>query len=73
MMRREFFSLASGAIVLPGKLIEDTGFPVKQGVNELTEKLCHAIKSEVPGITKIEVTYDPDDKRVPLMVVAFRA
>jgi hypothetical protein len=70
MRRREFFSFASGVVVVPRQLVKDTGEP---GIAELTEKLCLAIKGEIPGVTKIEVTYDPEDKKVPLMILAFRA
>lgn len=70
MRRREFFSFASGAAAIPATaLIGDTGDP---GIGELTAKLRDAIKSDLPGITKIEITYDPEDTKVPLMVLAFR-
>jgi len=67
MLRREFFSLASAAVV-PARLVQDTGEPV----SELLDRLCLAIKSEIAGVTKVEITYDPEDKKIPVMVVAFR-
>lgn len=70
MLRREFFSFASGAAAIPATLIRDTG---ERSINELTEKLRDAIKNGLPGITEIEITFDPEDRRVPLMVLAFRS
>lgn len=68
MLRREFFSLASAAVV-PARLVQDTGEP---GVSEMLDRLCLAIKSEIAGVTKVEITYDPEDQKVPVMVLAFR-
>lgn len=68
MLRREFFSFASVAAVTAPQLITEQ----KTGLAALIAQIRSAVQSEMPGVTSIEVTYDPEDQKVPLMIMAFR-
>jgi hypothetical protein len=66
MNRREFFSVAAaGAVAGPTLAYSDR-------INSLTEQIEAAIRRELPDIKNIEVKYNPDDERLPLVVVAYR-
>lgn len=68
MLRREFFSLASSALI--AKQIElKSG---ENGIPSLIKKIEAVARTDLPGATKIEISYDPEDARVPLMVLVFR-
>lgn len=65
MNRRDFFSFAAaGAVAAPKVAYSDR-------INSLTEQIEDAIRREMPSVKSIEVKYNPDDERVPLVVVAF--
>lgn len=68
MLRREFFSFASVAAVTAPNIIKKQA----AGVGALIEQLTPAIKSEMPDVTSIEVSYDTENPEVPLMILAFR-
>jgi hypothetical protein len=42
------------------------------GLAGLVSQIRPAIENEMPDVTSIEVTYDPEDQKVPLMILAFR-
>lgn len=68
MLRREFlaYSAASAGIVgIP---------PIKTGhcLDRLLSDIEAAILAELPGVKKIQISFDPEDKNVPLMILAFR-
>lgn len=39
----------------------------------LIDEIDAAIRAEIPGIKHVEITYNPGDERVPLMILAFKA
>lgn len=41
-------------------------------VSEILPELEKALQRELPGLTKIEIDFCPEDLRVPLVVHAFR-
>lgn len=43
-----------------------------ESVSTLLCKLETALYREVPGLKKVQVNFDPKDKRIPFSVVAFR-
>lgn len=66
MNRREFFSFAAaGAVTSPAA-------SQAADVNSLTEQIEAAIRHELPGVKTVEITYDPEDERVPLMILVLR-
>lgn len=68
MLRREFFSFASGAAVVAPEIVKSQ----KVGLAAIVSQIRPVIENEMPDVTSIEVTYDPEDKKVPLMILAFR-
>lgn len=68
MLRREFFSFASGAAVTAPQIINAQG----NSLAALIAQLRPVIQSEMPDVTSIEVSFDPEDQKVPLMIMAFR-
>jgi hypothetical protein len=65
MNRREFFSFAAAGAVAAPKAVHS------EPVEVLSEQLEAAIRRELPSLTRVEVKYNPDDDRVPLIVVAY--
>lgn len=69
MNRREFFSLAAaGAAVAPNV----SAAQHSKDLAGLLTDLQIAIRSEIPGVTRIEVECRPEDARMPLMIFAYR-
>jgi hypothetical protein len=68
MLRREFFSFASVAAVTAPQIIKNK----PAGLAALISEVRQTIENEMPDVTSIEVTYDPEDRKVPLMILAFR-
>jgi len=68
MLRREFFTLASGAAVVGPQIIKDSSVSLAALVSQIRP----VIQNDMPDVTSIEVTYDPEDRKVPLMILAFR-
>jgi len=67
MLRREFFGVAAAGV--------STATPpvlCRPGIDALIKDIEAAILADIPGITKVQVTFDPEDKNVPLMILAFR-
>jgi len=68
MRRREFFSFASGAAVVVPQISNSKPL----GLAAIVSQIRPLIQNEMPDVTSIEVTYDPEDRKVPLMILAFR-
>jgi hypothetical protein len=68
MLRREFFSFASGAAVSAPDIVKSK----PKSLAALVSEIRPAIQNDMPDVTSIEVTYDPEDRKVPLMILAFR-
>lgn len=68
MLRREFFSFASAAAVAAPQIVKRP----PTGLAALVSQLRPVIQNEMPDVTTIEVAYDPEDQKVPLMILAFR-
>ncbi|PDT47302.1 hypothetical protein CO661_14060 [Sinorhizobium fredii] len=67
MRRREFFSFAAaGAVTVPSVAHSE------DRIQSLTEQIATAVRREFPDIKSVEITYNPEDERVPLVIVAFR-
>lgn len=65
MLRREFFSLTAGAAIGPQVVRGER-------LDELICQIERLVKVELPDVKSLEITYDPDDPRIPLMIVALR-
>ena len=68
MLRRVFIGGAAagiGTALAPPALC-------RPGIEGLSKEIEAAILAQLPGITKVQITYDPDDESVPLMILAFR-
>ncbi|WP_440852305.1 hypothetical protein [Sinorhizobium sp. 22678] len=67
MNRREFFTLAAaGAVVASPKVAHS------ERLQSMTEQIEAVIRRELPDLKSLEITYNPEDERCPLVVVAFR-
>lgn len=66
MNRREFFSFAAAGAVAAPKVA------YSERISSMTEQIEAAIRLEIPDLKSIEVKYNPEDDRAPLVVVAFR-
>ena len=69
MLRRVFIGGAAAGI---GTAVASTPARSCRGLDALIEDIGAAVMSELPGVKRVQVTYDPDDEKVPLMIVAFR-
>lgn len=67
MLRREFLGAAISTSVLP------TQKPKSPAIAALIKQLEEAARDEIPGIKTFSIQYSPNDKKVPLMIVAFKA
>jgi hypothetical protein len=68
MFRREFFGgAAAGVLAAAAPAVLS-----RPKVDALAREIETAIMAEVPGITRVQVTYDPENEKVPLMILAFR-
>lgn len=68
MLRREFIGGAAagiGAAAAPPALC-------RPGIKTLSKEIETAILAELPGVKRVQVTYDPENEKVPLMILAFR-
>lgn len=66
MLRREFFSFTAGGIVATEPIPDNC--QLENVLNDLEK----SIRSGIPGIKTIQITYNAADPKVPLMVMAFR-
>lgn len=65
MLRREFFSLTAGAAIGPQVVRGER-------LDELICQIERIAKIELPGVKALEITYDPEDPKIPLMIIALR-
>lgn len=65
MFRREFFSVTAGAAMGP-KAVRGAR------LDELISQLEPLIRAQIPGIRTFEIQYDPEDPKVPLVILAMR-
>lgn len=68
MLRREFFSFASGVAIAAPEIAKSKPVSLAALISEIRP----VIQNDMPDVTSIEVTYDPEDRKVPLMILAFR-
>lgn len=68
MLRREFFGVAAAGVAsgVPPPVI------CRPGIDALIKDIEAAILADIPGVTKVQITFDPEDRNVPLMILAFR-
>ncbi|RVH87766.1 hypothetical protein CN204_04345 [Sinorhizobium meliloti] len=67
MRRREFFSFAAATAVAAPSIAQSNG-----AAQSTIEQIGEIVRRELPDIKSLEITYDPEDSRVPLMILAFR-
>lgn len=69
MQRREFlsFAVAGAAITAPQVAVARP-----PDLESAIESLKSAIKSDMPGVSRIEISCRPEDPRMPLMIFAYR-
>jgi len=65
MLRREFLSVTAGAAIGP-KAVRGAR------LDELISQLEPLVRAQIPGIKSFEITYDPEDPKVPLVILAMR-
>lgn len=68
MLRREFFGVAAAGVTTTASAVT----LCRPMIDVLIKDIEAAILADIPGVTKVQVTYDPEDKSVPLMILAFR-
>lgn len=66
MFRREFFTFAAGGVTAAPQIVHSAVSP------SFTEQIAAEIRRELPDVKSLEITYDPEDTRVPLMILALR-
>lgn len=66
MLRRDILGIAVATPIASLPMIK----PPK--VSSLISEIEKAAKEEIHGVTRVQVVYDPEDKKVPLMILAFR-
>lgn len=66
MRRREFFSFAAAGVAATPQIAQSAVAP------SFTEQIAATIRHELPDVKCLEITYDPEDERVPLMILALR-
>jgi hypothetical protein len=59
------------AIWLSAPAVAKSTVPVET-LETMLEKLRHRIEEDMPDLTDLQITYDPKNVKVPLMVVALR-
>lgn len=64
MYRRDFLSLAASTALPP--VLSHPQIPA------LISQLEKAIRSELPGVRRVDIRYNKNDKKVPLMILALR-
>jgi hypothetical protein len=67
MLRRDFLVMAS-AVPLAGGIK-----PTENKIEKIIGQLEIALREELPDIKDVQIKYDPKQKKIPLMIVAFRA
>lgn len=67
MRRREFFSFAAAGATLAPQVA--TAMPNLADVLSDIEK---AVKADLPGVSRVEISYRPGDNKMPLMIFAYR-
>ena len=65
MLRREFFSLTAGAAIGPQVVRGER-------LDELICQIGQLAKTALPGVKTVEITYDPEDPKIPLIIIAMR-
>lgn len=66
MLRRDLLGIA---VSTPIASLPHTKPPK---IAALISEIEMAAKEEILGVTRVQVVYDPRDKKVPLMILAFR-
>ena len=65
MFRREFLSVTAGAAIGP-KAVRGPR------LDELIGQIEPIVRAQIPGIKTFEIKYNPDDPKVPLVILAMR-
>lgn len=70
--RREFLS-SIPAIWLTSPVMADARIDAeRETLQEILDKLRDRVTEDMPDLSKLQITYDPGNKKVPLMVLALR-
>lgn len=64
--------ILSGIAAIPVASVASRVLPHSENVTTLLSQLEIALYREVPGLKKVQLNFDPDDKKIPLSVFAFR-
>lgn len=70
MQRRHFIS-GLPAVWLSAPAVAQAIEP-KETLEAMLEKLRHRIEEDMPDLSSLQISYDPGNVKVPLMVVALR-
>ena len=66
--RREvLIAAAAGVVTVSAAKADETS-----KVSDILPELERALMRELPGLTKVQIDFQPMDKKIPLMVHAFR-
>lgn len=69
MQRREFLSFAAAGAAITAPQMAIARPP---DLESAIESLKSSIKSNMPGVSRIEICCRPEDPRMPLMIFAYR-
>lgn len=67
MLRRNFLAMAS-SVSLAGRIN-----PSENRIEKIIWQLESALREEMPDVKEVQIKYDPKQRKIPLMIVAFRA
>lgn len=66
MLRRDILGIAVSTPFASTPIIR------QRNMSSLLSDIERAAKEEIPGVTRVQIIYDPKDRKVPLMIVAYR-
>ncbi|MGO8242980.1 hypothetical protein [Rhizobium johnstonii] len=66
MLRRDILGIAVSTPIATIPIIRH------RQMSTLLSDIERAAKEEIPGVARVQVIYDPNDKKIPLMIVAYR-
>ena len=73
--RRDFVKALPAIWLAAPSLVEAKPVEVSKEVEtlrQMLDRLKDKIAEDIPGLTKVEINYDPSNAKVPLTVVALR-
>lgn len=66
MLRRDILGIAVSTPIASLPIIR------RRKLSTLLSEIELVAREEIRGVTRIQIVYDPQDKKIPLMIVAYR-